>query len=76
MARQPDGAEILASAERLVLDVVRSAPDGLTNAEVGAATGLNPPIRGQRGYITWTILSHLVEQGILERAGRKYRVPS
>jgi len=67
-------AEVLDAATRLVLDEVRSSPGGLTNAEVGSATKLNLPIKAHRGYITWTILTYLVEQGVLERDGKKYKV--
>jgi hypothetical protein len=74
MARSTDGEELLAAAERLVLEVIRSADEGLTNMEVARQTGLYLPVSRQRGYISWTILQHLVETRRLERRGRRYRI--
>jgi hypothetical protein len=74
MAHSAQGDELLAAAERLVLDVIRASDEGLTNMEVARETGLYLPVSRQRGYISWTILQHLVETGRLERRGPRYRL--
>jgi len=67
------GAEILDAAEALVLRELKSRPEGLTNAEIEEKTGLSLPVDHHRGYITWTILQHLVKSGIVQKMGRRYR---
>jgi DNA-binding IclR family transcriptional regulator len=69
-----DAARILAAAEKLITDALARSDDGLTNAEVGEATGLNPPIEKQRGYVTWTLLQDMRRRGIVERIGSRYRL--
>lgn len=69
-----DGTECLAKAIDLVLAVLRDHPTGLTNSEVGEATGLNPDISVQHGYVTWSLLRYLVEQGRVVKDGRIYRL--
>lgn len=69
------GSELLHRAENMVLEALRSAPsDGLSNAEVGERTALNPPIKERRGEVSRSILVHLVEQGIVEKIGQRYRL--
>ena len=69
-----DGEMLIAAAQELVLDALRSAPTGLTNAEVGVKTGLNLPIRNQNGYISWTILQYLLQNDRIEKVEGRYRL--
>ena len=67
------GPELLARAEELVLDALRSEPaSGLTNADVGALTGLNPRVGQRSGEVTRTILNSLVERGMAYKDGQRY----
>ncbi len=68
------GEQILAAAQDLVLDALRGAPDGLTNAEVQDKTGLYLEVPNHTGYISWTILNHLVLTGQVVKDGRHYRL--
>jgi hypothetical protein len=68
------GEELTAEATALVVEALRGAPQGLTNAEVDERTGLNLPIPTMRGFITWTILQHLVQQRRVRKDGRHYRL--
>jgi hypothetical protein len=72
MARR--GEQLIAEAAELVISALRANADGLTNSEVDDATGLNLPISRRRGYVTWTILQHLVEQGRVRKEGRLYKI--
>jgi hypothetical protein len=64
------GADIISAAKELVLAELRSHPEGLTNVEVGRKTGLHLDIEKQTGYIQWTILQHLIEEGRVRKQGR------
>lgn len=68
------GEEILAAAQDLVLNALQRAPDGLTNAEVQDKTGLYLEVPNHTGYISWTILNHLVLAGMVVKDGRLYRL--
>jgi hypothetical protein len=52
--------------------VLAHHPDGLTNTEVGHLTGLNPDVKRQKGYVTWTILQRLVDERRVLRKGKRY----
>ncbi len=72
---QPTGPELLARAEDLVLDALRTGPTaGLTNAEVAQRTGLNPPVAQRRGEVTRSILTSLVERGLVSKIDQRYTV--
>jgi hypothetical protein len=68
------GKYVLAAAEAIVVDALRLHVQGLTNAEVGELTGLNPEVAKQRGYVTWSILQSLESRGIVSRVGDTYRL--
>ena len=68
------GETLISEATALVVSALRERPEGLTNAEVDERTGLNLPIPTNRGYITWTILQHLVQQGQVRKEGKIYRL--
>lgn len=68
------GEELMAEATKLVVETLRGSPEGLTNAEVDERTGMNLPIPKHRGYITWTILQHLVQAGRVRKEGKRYRL--
>ena len=67
------GNEIMESAIDLVIDALRSSQDGLTNTEVIDKTGLYLSVPDHSGYITWTILMHLVQKGRVVKNGKLYR---
>jgi hypothetical protein len=69
-----NGEQILAAAQDLVLDALLSAPDGLTNAEVQHQTGLYLAVPTHTGYISWTILNHLIPVGRVVKGGKYYRL--
>ena len=73
---QETGPELMHRAQDLVLKALRDAPPGgLSNVEVGDATGLNPPLKARRSSeVTRTVLSYLVEQGLVEKVGQRYRL--
>ena len=72
---EPAGPEVLARAEDLVLDALRTGHKaGLTNAEVAQHTGLNPPVAHRRGEVTRSILTSLVERGFVSKSGQRYTV--
>lgn len=68
------GQHILEAAQDLVVEALQSAPDGLTNVEVQNQTGLYLEVANHSGYISWTILNHLVLVGRVVRDGRLYRL--
>lgn len=68
-----NGEHILTAAVELVLETLRGAPDGLTNAAVQSQTGLYLEVPNQKGYISWTILNHLVLTGQVVKRGKYYR---
>jgi hypothetical protein len=70
------GTYLIDAAMKLILDLLSENPDGLTNTQVGLVTGLNPVIRKQNGYVTWTLLTYLVEQGRVLKVGKVYRLLS
>jgi IclR helix-turn-helix domain len=72
--RRSSGQDLLERAEQLVLEILATAPEGLTNAEVARATGLDVPVSKQGGYISWTLLRHLIETDRVVRVGRRYKV--
>ena len=63
------GLGLLTAARALILQVLEEHPDGLTNIEVGRRTGLHVEVPKQRGYVQWTLLEDLVQQGLVERVG-------
>lgn len=67
------GTYLIAAAQQLILDVLSLYPDGLTNAEIDEKTGLNLPVKSQHGYITWTLLSYLVQKGLVVKEGKVYK---
>lgn len=69
--RRP-GDYLIDAAERLILDILESHEDGLTNQEIGELSGLNPWIKTQNGYVTWTILAHLIQNGKVRKDERRY----
>lgn len=69
-----NGPDVLKAAKTLVLYALKHAPSGLTNAEVNERTHLNLPIRNHRGYITWTVLQHLIDEEKVRRVGRRYKL--
>ena len=70
------GPELMHRAQDLVLRALQDAPlGGFSNVEVGEATGLNPPLEGRRSSeVTRAVLSYLVEQGLVEKVGQRYRL--
>lgn len=68
------GEQILAAAKEIVLDALRGSPDGLTNAEVQYKTQLYLEVPNHSGYISWTILNHLVLAGQVVKDGKLYRI--
>jgi hypothetical protein len=66
------GAEVLAEMERLMTTELARESEGLTNRELAQRTGLWVDIERQRGYITWTILQQLLEQGRVRKARQRY----
>ena len=73
------GEELMGGAQNLILLTLRNGPaEGMTNAEVGAATGLNPRLtEGRNGDVTRSILQFLAEHGLVQKTGLRYalRVP-
>ena len=59
------GITLMDQAKDLVLTALRLHPDGRTSTEVSRDTGLFLEVPKQRGYIAWTILQHLVAEGVL-----------
>ena len=69
------GPRILILAEELILEELRrGSREGLTNAEIGELTGLNPVIRERRGEVTRSVLAALVERGAVAKDGPRYRL--
>ena len=73
---EPLGATLMRSAIRIVLDELRAHPSGIRNVDIANATGLYLPVKSHPGYISYTILMYLVEQGSVEKRGQLYRLRS
>jgi hypothetical protein len=58
-----------------VLDLLRNHPEGLRNAEIERVLQLQSS-RGenQRGWLCWQILSLLLNEGKLVKAGQRYKL--
>jgi hypothetical protein len=63
------GKEILEAAKKLVMEELARSPDGLRNRGEIERTGLYLDVPAQKGYITWTILQYLVQEGRVEKHG-------
>ena len=74
MTYRPAGAYLTEAALTLVIDVLEAHPEGMSNRDVGLATGLNLAISKQEGYITWTILQFLLETGRVAKEGALWRL--
>jgi hypothetical protein len=73
---EPEGYRLIQTAIEIVVGELRRHPEGLRNVDLGIATGLNLPVVNHPGYITWTILRYLIEQGRVEKHGRIYQLVS
>lgn len=69
-----EGSGLIQQALELVRRELARSGDGLRNVDVGAATGLHIPITRHQGYITWTLLQHLVEAGEVIKEGGRYHI--
>ena len=68
------GTYLIHAAQQLVLDVLSAHPESLTNSRLGELTGFKPVIKTQNGYITWTLLMHLMDRGLVVKTGRLYKL--
>ena len=74
MSYRPAGTYLIQAAVNLVIDVLDAHPEGMSNQDVGQATGLNLAISKQGGYITWTILQFLLETGRAVKEGPLWKL--
>jgi hypothetical protein len=60
--------------KRAILRILRSAPDGLTNAQIVTALGLDSDYEGkQRNYLSWSVLGILLGEGKIVRRGDRQK---
>ncbi len=71
---EPQGSGLIRLAMELVVAELRRNPEGLRNVDLGYRTGLFLPVTNHPGYITWTILRYLIEQGKVSKDGQLYRL--
>jgi hypothetical protein len=69
-----DGEHLLQVAIEMVVRELRAHPGGLSNAEIGHRTGLFLEVPDHSGYISWTILQHLVHTGRAVKDREIYRL--
>lgn len=69
--RQDAGKDLIAKLCEHILATVRDHP-GKKNADIAKLSGVTVNIEAQRGYISWTILEHLVQSGRLEKKESRY----
>ncbi len=73
-ADEPQGAVLMRAAVELVIAELRRNPEGLRNVDVGHRTGLFLPVTNHPGYITWSILRYLTEQGKVAKHRQLYKL--
>jgi hypothetical protein len=62
--------------EDAIVDLLRSRGEGLRNYEIASELGLNSePGARQRNYLTWQILTRLVDQGRIHTTKTKSGKP-
>jgi uncharacterized protein len=58
-----------------ILEVLAQNSEGLSNAEVADKLGLRSDYLGkQKDYLSWAILGLLLNDGLIQRNGRRYRI--
>ena len=61
-----DAQDGLKRIENAILGLLSDVPDGLTNSTIAAELGLKTSgIKGQKNYLTWSILQEMVRSEIL-----------
>jgi hypothetical protein len=63
----------LALIQHSILEVLRSSPSGLSNAEIADLLDLHSTyLGGQKDYLSWSILGLLLNETKIRRVGRQY----
>jgi hypothetical protein len=70
MDPQEKARQGLALIKDAIIDVLRAAPNGLTNAQIVNLLGLDSDYEGkQRNYLSWSVLGVLLGEGKIARRG-------
>lgn len=67
------GQRLMDECKGLVIECLKSHSAGATNQEIAEKTGLYLDVPNHKGYISWTILEHLVSRGVLEKSAEGKR---
>ena len=64
------GLEFIKSA---IVELIRTNPDGITNADAASLLGLRSDYRGrQKDYLSYSVLGLLLREGKIRREGNKH----
>ena len=65
------GQELMQQCKDLVIEYLNHHSTGVTNQQVANETGLYLDVPNHKGYVSWTILEHLVAKGSVEKVDQK-----
>jgi hypothetical protein len=70
MDAQEKAKQGVALVKEAIIDLLRAAPNGLTNAQIVNVLGLESDYEGkQRNYLSWSVLGVLLGEGKIARRG-------
>ena len=74
MSSLQKAAKGLTMIKDAILETLDQNPDGLTNAEIATLLNIKSHYEGHHaGYLSWSILGLLLNEGRIEKQRRKYR---
>lgn len=76
-----NGEKIREAIQDLILKAMKERGEWISRVEISRATDLDFPLSGNKGYVTWSALMHLLDTGkIIDNGengrGRKFRLPN
>ena len=67
--------EGLGLLKEAIIELLEQNSSGLTNAEIAKSLEIRSDYKGsQKDYLSWSVLGLLMNEGIIKREGRKYKI--
>lgn len=74
MSPQSDAQEGLRLLKQAIVELLAAYPDGLTNSQVADHLAIRSDyLGGNKDYLSWSVLGLLLNEGKIERLGRRYK---